>query len=270
MARQNSGKLNQLQKLLENVVVTTRSLAVDGYSRQLVAQYLASGWLEKVGPGAYRLPSKQPLNWERVIYSLQLLKLPFYAGGESALFLSGHTHQLQLSSQAKVHIYGVGKLPEWVRSALPNVRVQHHGHKIFDEPASFWTLENPTEDISLTGWEWVDLKPWDLPLVVSSPERAWLEVLHGVSKDVGFDEVDELSSGLRTLRPKLMETLLQRSSIKVRRLAFWLGERHQHHWVSKVEPALINLGSGKRALSPGGRLVKKYGITVPKHLVNHD
>lgn len=268
MDRQKAGTVNQLQQLPEGQVLTSRALAAEGYTRQQLANYVAAGWLAKVGHNGYRRPGP-PLKWEQVLYSLQALKLPFYAGGETALAFRGYAHQLQLSKQPLIHIYGVGQFPPWVRTAITDAKVRHHGHQLFDEPAPYWTLENPPGNTWLTGWEVYPWGPWELPLRISSPERAWLEVLHGVPKDAGFEEADELSTGLRTLRPALMDALLRRANVKVRRLAFWLGERHRHGWVTKTDPSLIDLGTGKRSLSPGGRLVKKYGITVPKHLVEH-
>jgi hypothetical protein len=262
-------KLKHLQQLPEGLVVTSRFLAGQGYSRQLIAKYAASGWLTKVGPNAYRRPGP-PLKWEQAVYSLQALHLPFYPGGETALALLGRAHQLSLADRPTVHLYGVGKLPSWVPAANTKVILHHHHRRIFEEPDPYWTQANPPGNTFMTGWEPFPYGPWEWSLRISSAERAWLEVLADVPTGAGFDEADELASGLRTLRPALMDALIHRcKSVKVRRLALWLGERHHHAWVSKIDRASLDLGSGNRSLAPGGRLIKRYGITVPKHLAEN-
>jgi hypothetical protein len=49
----------------------------------------------------------------------------------------------------------------------------------------------------------------------------------------------------------------------VKRLFLHLAEALGHPWFRELNLGRINLGSGKRALVPGGRLDPKYLITVP-------
>lgn len=266
MRRQKDDKLNRLQQLPEGQVVTTRSLAADGYSRQLLAKYVGRHWLEKVGHGVFRRPGP-PLKWQHVVYSLQAQGLSLHPGGETSLALLGRAHQLPLSGQMTVHLYGSAKLPSWTARAVPGVRFRHHTDALFEEHVRSTTKNVATTTaLGLQPHIW---GPWDWALRISSLERAWLEVLQGVPKELGFDEVDELATGLQSLRPKAMDALLGScKSYKVRRLAVWLAERHQHAWLSKINLKALDLGRGKRALAPGGRLLKRYGITVPKHLAD--
>jgi hypothetical protein len=53
------------------------------------------------------------------------------------------------------------------------------------------------------------------------------------------------------------------TSVKVKRLFLHLAELHRHPWVRQLDPTKVDLGSGKRALVPGGKLDPKYLITVP-------
>jgi len=254
--------------LPEGVVVSSRQLLASTYSRQLVLKYVTGGWLVRLSRGAYRRPGP-PLKWENIAYSVQQMNLPFHPGGETALGLLGRAHQLPVSGHQTVHIYGSAKLPLWTAKAVPSVRFRHHAEELFDEPPPFWCRSQGSTLIGDPSWEPYRWGPWDWNIYISSPERAWLEFLQAVPAKAGFDEADELASGLRTLRPKLMEALLERcNSFKVKRLAFWLGERHHHAWVSKINRGSISLGRGKRSLTPGGRLIKGYNITVPRHLTN--
>lgn len=264
MKRQRHSKLNQLQHLPEGLVCNTQWLAAKGYSRQLVAKYVANGWLERVGHGAYTRPGA-PRKWQHVVYSLQTQGLPLHPGGETALALLGRAHQLPLSGRTVVHLYGPARLPHWVSRAAAKTKFRHHVGQLFTEKAG----SSATIGTSGSGFETYSWGPWDWTLRISSMERAWLELLQGVPGELGFDAADELATGLQSLRPKAMEALLGRCrSFKVRRLALWLAERHHQPWLSKLDPLGLDMGRGKRSLAPGGRLIKKFGITVPQHLAD--
>jgi hypothetical protein len=57
------------------------------------------------------------------------------------------------------------------------------------------------------------------PLLVSVPERAWLELLADVPHRITFEMAEAIADGLRTLRPALLQQLLETvMSVKVRRL----------------------------------------------------
>jgi hypothetical protein len=262
MRRQRNDKLNRLQELPEGRVVTSQTLAGKGYSRQLVAKYVQSGWLEKVGHGAYRRPGA-PLKWQHVVYSLQAQGLDLHPGGETALALLGRAHQIPVAGRTVIHLYGAARLPPWVAAAAAHAEFRHHAGHLFGGK------EVASAQSRGLGFERYTWGPWDWVLRISSMERAWLEVLQGVPGEVPFDVADELATGLQSLRPRAMETWLQRCrSIKVRRLALWMGERHRQPWLSKLDRSRLDLGSGKRSLAPGGRLIKQYGITVPQHLAD--
>ena len=55
-------------------------------------------------------------------------------------------------------------------------------------------------------------------------------------------------------------------SVKVKRLFFFLADRHRHSWLKHLDKAAIDLGQGKRMLVKGGRLDSAYQITVPDDL----
>lgn len=83
-------------------------------------------------------------------------------------------------------------------------------------------------------------------------------------------EADALMQGMATLRPQLLEILLQHChSIKAKRLFPALAERHGHAWFSHLSLDNVNLGRGKRSLVPGGRLHPRYQITLPGDLDEH-
>ena len=91
-----------------------------------------------------------------------------------------------------------------------------------------------------------------------------MEVLYGVPQVDSYEEARLLMEGLTTLRPRLVQALLETcASVKVKRLFMFLAEDCKHPWAGKVDLSKVDLGKGKRALVKGGRFDAKYQITVP-------
>lgn len=100
---------------------------------------------------------------------------------------------------------------------------------------------------------------------ISPPERAILEELHLVQSNNALEHALLLMEGLSTLRPGILQQLLQTcTSVKAKRLLLWAGERCQHSWMARLDVTKVDLGAGKRQLFKGGVLDPKYLITVPK------
>ena len=112
--------------------------------------------------------------------------------------------------------------------------------------------------------------PWDHFLRVAGEERATIEMLDQVPDDVGFDHADESFQGLSNLRPRLVTRLLADCrSVRAKRLFLFYAERHGHAWLKHVDRDMVDLGTGKRQLAPGGKLDSRYQITVPASLMGH-
>jgi len=109
-----------------------------------------------------------------------------------------------------------------------------------------------------------ELKEKDFSVTISAPERAAMEMLHLVPKDIGFDEAQLIMENLVTLRPDIVQGLLEIChSVKVKRLFLYMAERQEHTWLSKLDLSKIDLGKGKRMIILHGRYDAKYQITVP-------
>lgn len=88
---------------------------------------------------------------------------------------------------------------------------------------------------------------------MSSPERAYLEVLQEVPETISFEHADQLLQGMTTLSPRVMEKLLRNCThVKVRRLFYWMAERQSYSWLKKLpQPETLDelgLGCGNRML----------------------
>jgi len=273
MAGQQTRHLNLLEKQLpEGLVVTSSWLRQRGYSRQLLSHYLQSGWLRQPTRGVYQRP-RGSLSWQQVMISLQtVLKEPLVVGGRTALELQGYAHYLR-QTMKEVHLYGAEPPPTWLEKLPAKVRfIYRNSRNLFPAEAdkrSFRGLLKDPNAQPTAGADFV-VQPWgqwDWQIVMSSPERAVLELLDELPGRETFEQVDKFMEGLANLSPQRLQKLLTRCrSIKVKRLFFFFADRHQHAWLKRIDRAAVHLGKGKRMLVKGGQLDRAYQITVPENL----
>lgn len=250
----------ELAKLVPYGLLATRSWLLDkGLARHSLDNLVKSGQLVSLAPGVYKRP-ETPLRWQGVVSSLQHMGNDLVVGGITALELQGLSHYLSLSSRTTIHLYGYASLPSWVNKLDLDETFQWHGN------ARLWVANKQKgQPVVFT----LDL-PWgDQPaaLKVSCPERAICEVLVDVPREISFEHADQLMQGLTTLSPRRLEAVLYRlKHVGAKRLFFWLAERQGHTWFRKLNPDRFDLGHGKRVLAKGGKLDRKYLITVPEEM----
>lgn len=262
MATQNAQKLNQLLRSIpQGMVVDAAWLDDAGYSTSLRSQYVAAGWLERPARGVYQAPASV-LTWEAIVASLQhLMHRALHVGGRTALELHGYGPYLSPGAPSSVILYTNEPLPAWLHQ-LPDMPTF--------EARSIAPLF-PTEGSDPAGRgepTVVRLNPSVRhSLLLSAPERAWIELLADVPHRVSFEMADAIGEGLSTLRPALLQHLLEVArSVKARRLALWFADRHAQPWRERLERDRIDLGRGNRALVADGRLDPTYRITYPRSL----
>jgi hypothetical protein len=124
---------------------------------------------------------------------------------------------------------------------------------------------NPAlRDVALRAVEWGQ---WGWTMIVSTPERAVLELLDELPRHESFHQVDKLMEGLSDLSARRLQPLLEACrSVKAKRLFFFFAHRHRHAWLERLDRRAVDLGKGKRMLVKGGRLDPAHGITVPRDL----
>lgn len=241
-----------------------------GYTANLLRKYEASGWLIQPTRRVYVRP-RGALTWQHIVVSLQtLLRHNLVVGGRTALELQGYAHYLQQHAQ-DIYLYGPSKPPTWLEELPTDARFiyRNDGRLFRKERASTspHSLEDPSgdgrpESVGVQSWG-----PWNWPLMLSSPERAILELLDELPERESFHQADMLMEGLSTLSPrKLQKLLVDCKNVKVKRLFFFLADRHKHSWLRHLDRKAIDLGTGKRMLVKGGRFDPKYMMTVPEDL----
>jgi Transcriptional regulator, AbiEi antitoxin, Type IV TA system/Transcriptional regulator, AbiEi antitoxin N-terminal domain len=279
MAKRNDGKLNYLEhQLPEGLLVDAAWLTKKGYSTSLRSQYVTAGWLEQPARQVYRRP-RGSLRWQQVVVSLQmLLGYPLTVGGRTALELEGYARYLTHRTR-EVHLYGPESPPAWLSKLRPGVRfLYRNSRKLFSGEDVRRALQDLTSSAHANRATDADsprrtflVQPWgqwDWPLVLSTPERAVLELLDELPERESFHQVDKLVEGLSNLSPlRLQKLLTDCRSVKVKRMFLFFADRHQHAWARRIRKEGLDLGKGKRMLVKGGKLNATYQITVPEDLV---
>jgi len=170
----------------------------------------------------------------------------------------------------EIHLYGTRKPPGWIfKLKLDAQFVFHNSDRLFTSKVnrSHRIKGDDESDFPQSSYVSQPWRQWDWPLMMSTPERAILELLNEVPQRETFHQADVLMEGLRNLSPRRLQTLLVACrSVKVKRLFLWFAERHQHAWLKKLGRKNINIGKGKRMLVRGGRLDPKLNITIPESI----
>jgi hypothetical protein len=222
-----------------------------GISRQLAEKYRASNWILRIGRGAYiRTGDKADLLG--AVYTLQAqLRLPVHVGAKTALELQGYAHFLPMKEPPLTHLYGrPGRpLPTWFQRYKWGSRVRFHLAQLFPTKPDLGVTKRSQGDHSVR---------------LSAPERAAFELVDLVPTEESFEGAQLLLESLMTLRPELVQELLESCrSVKAKRLFLYFAEKHGHPWLKQLDLRRVDIGKGNRQIVRGGRLDAKYRITVP-------
>lgn len=260
----NATRRKKLSELLPEGVITVPAwLIKNGFERSAIDNLVKSGALTAIHHGVY-VRGSAPLQWQAIVYSLQsILQMDLVLGGLTSLEMQGFSHYLSFSEKKTIHLYGKTKMPAWLNTLLPGVTFIWHPEK---ELLGRKKKLIPSQVKSLNSF--VVRREWregfnDLQL--SSQERAFLEVLADVPEKISFEHADQLIQGMTSLSPRSLQELLELcGNVKVKRLFFWLADRHNYVWLQKLDKERIDFGKGNRMLIKGGKLDTKYKISVPK------
>ncbi len=255
MSIENRTKINRLvTKWPRGTIGAAYYLNSVGFCYGLLTKYKKSGWIRPFGRGAYKLAGDR-VEWPGALYAIQTqLGLDVHAGGKTALEMKGYGHYLP-SGRNNIFLYGKrGQiLPAWFDGERLDIHLFMIRTKLFDA-------------CGLEGFTIYEEKGF--PIKISAPERAAMEMLLLVPERVGFGEAFFIMENLVALRPEIVKKLLEGcGSKKVKRLFMYMAEKHDHHWLSKIDASEIDFGRGKRVIIKNGRLNARYQITVPR---NHE
>ena len=202
--------------LIRNLVsgaVPGRPLSLDdlesfGVSSYLAAKYARTGWLVRLGPGLYRLPSP-PLNRDQSLVVLQGRVPGLHVAGRTALAWQGIRHNVEFAERLTLWGAKPGPLPEWFTDAFPS---RYRSTALF------------SHDVD-------DLGIFTPPAVtagvrVSTRERALVELLRDAGQGQDMEEAMHLFEATTGLRTSVLGQLLSRClSVKAVRMFLQWGDR---------------------------------------------
>ncbi len=234
MATTTRSKLNTVYtRLPAGSPITSAQLAQMGISADLAVHYARSGWLKRLARGVYTRPG-ETLSLHPSLLVLERQIAGLHVGGKTALEWYGVRHYV--SQQAVLHLYG------WVTARLPGWFVQHfpaeyHRKRLFDE--------TPEKMLGVNRFENRDGAP-----LVSTPERALLELLDEVGVRQPLQEAKEIVEGTYSLRAEVLMDLLKHcTSVKTVRLCLALGRELSLPWAGKLDAAALPKGSARPWIS---------------------
>lgn len=242
-------KINQLlQDWPTHAVATLRWLKSKGVDRRLADKYVQSGWLIRLGHGAY-LRAGSSVDWPGGVQTLQTqLGLDIHPGAITAIELRGYAHYLALGGREVILFGKAGmKLPAWF--------AEHQ----WTQPVTLVTTGVFTSDDATAS----PLQFDEVELYVATLERAAFEMMYLVPKRQSYEEALQVMESLTSLRPPVVQQLLEScSSVKTKRLFMHAAERLNHQWVKRLDLSKVDFGSGRRTIHAGGRLDNKYDLVV--------
>lgn len=242
-------KINQLlQQWPSGKVATLRWLNNLGVDRRLADKYVQSGWLERLGHGAYKRAGAT-VDWVGAVQALQTqLALAVHPGGITAIELRGYSHYVAFDAREVMLFGNPGtKLPAWFEAHA------------WSRPVTLVTTGVFAGTEKTTSTLPVD----NVDLQVATLEQAAFEMMYLVPKRQSFEEAFQVMESLTSLRPQVVQQLLVCcASVKTKRLFMHAAERANHAWLKHLDLSKVDFGSGRRTIHPGGSLDKKYDLVV--------
>jgi hypothetical protein len=274
MTRGNKDKLKHLLgSVPPNFIVDSPWLSSRQIDYRLAHWYIKSGWLRSVARGVYQRPGVAseldggPVDWWAIVASIQcLMGYDVHIGGKTALSIQGFQHYLKFGIKEPVYLYGDG--PIWLRRVTSNRKFITRSRALFrNNDIGIAESSNPQNVSEQYAVNILGSENWTIKL--SFPERAIFEMLAELPNRESFELIDKLFEGLVSLRPGLLQELLEKcSSVKVKRYFMVYADRHDHSWRSYISLNNVNLGSGPRQTFKGGRIHPNHLISVPANFVD--
>ena len=212
-------------------------LTKQGLTAKEQHSYMKRGWLTRISKGVYALKGISPT-------LLQVVAAYNYS------------HYLSLGKpNAYLFTDKENKLPSWIVQGEWDMAVKYMTTSFLGSGLK------AVEPMAVDGGN----------LLVSSPERAFLECLHLPDAASSLLDIYYIMESLTTLRPKLVQSLLEScTSQKVKRLFVYMAEKAAHPWFKALNLDSVTLGTSRYMVVPTGKYIAKYNMTIPKELAEYE
>jgi hypothetical protein len=226
MATEKRNKLNALySQVASGTPITSASLAALGISSNLAGQYAKAGWLTRLGQGVYAR-ANDVLDLYRCLAVLQNSVDGLHVGGKTALDWHGLRQYVSLKPTLQLYGWESAGLPAWFTGRFP---AEYRRKRLFREAPGQLLHVQPHADSDA---------------LVSSPERALLEMLSEVGLRQPLQEAREIAGSTHHLRSRVLSQLLEHcTSIKTVRLCLHMGRELQLPWAKKLNAETLPAGS---------------------------
>ena len=244
-------KRNKLQKILakwpNETILLSKKLDELGISRQLQGTYVKSGWIQRIGVGAYK-KTEDKENILGAVYAIQKLQgLSVHIAGYSSLSLQSIEHHITME-EGVLGLIGVPglNLPAWFKN--------HWSGKFAFSRSNMFSCELGLKQLTVG----------DFSVIVSTPERAFLEVFSQVKTDATFENAAETFFSYLSWDLKLCHQLLiDCKSARAKRMFLFLLDRHVSKSIRALDKSGIDCGSGVIQFVKKGKYLGEYNIMVP-------
>jgi len=157
--------LNRLLQLWPYGSVAVASwLKSMGAYQQLVHEYEKSGWVRRIGRGAFARAG-DVVEWSGGLYAIQSqLCLPVHVADKTALQLQGYAHFLPLGKGGTLSLFGLPgtRLPAWFCQSDWGIQLRYTTARLFHDQTGIGLTQKEMGTFSIR---------------LSAPERAMMEVL---------------------------------------------------------------------------------------------
>lgn len=248
-------KINQLlSKTVPTGLIFSDWMTREGYSAQLQKRYRDTGWLATLCKGVMYRPGYQLRAYDALASYNKQMNDKVRVAAVSALEFAGFNHYVPMGKPVlMVALPSREKVPMWMSSN--------------DYDMTFRTFT--TNAFAKT--EVVQKETESGMLYVSSPEQAFLESLLLAPRQYSYMDLYYIMEQLSTLRPDVMQELLEGTTNKrVKRVFLYMAEKAGHYWFDELDKGKIDLGEGKLQLAKEGTYNAKYKITIPKELDDYE
>ncbi len=226
MATEKRNKLNTLYtQVAAGTPITSAGLAALGISSNLAGQYAKSGWLTRLSQGVYAR-ANDVLDLYRCLAVLQDSVEGLHVGGKTALDWHGLRQYVSLQPTLQLYGWETASLPAWFTGRFP---AEYRRKRLFREaPGQLLHVQPHAGSDAL----------------VSSPERALLEMLSEVGLRQPLQEAREIAGSTHHLRSRVLSQLLEHcTSVKTVRLCLQMGRELQLPWAKKLAAETLPAGS---------------------------
>ncbi|KAI3591778.1 Ynd [Cupriavidus sp. U2] len=196
----------------------TQMLREIGVSERSLSHMVSEAWLEQLGRSAYLLRGDKPTRDGILAFLSRRIK-GLHVGGKTALDWHGAPHNIAFGENVMLWGQSSYRFPEWVGKYLTYT---YQTTNLFDNSLPYDQGLKPTSEENPS-------------VLVSVPERAFLELVSDVGKGQTLEEVKNITVTMPSLRPAVLRNFLDHCTrLKVLKLVKTLGEESGLAWTHNL------------------------------------